>query len=69
MDLLFNELSFYPLAKNIFEVENRFIQLLKTFNKANTTFGFKKILFHSNHSKQLVTSDKTFHGIISSFSK
>lgn len=69
MVLLFNELSYYPLAPNIIEAEKRFSQLLKTFKEANTTLGFKKIQFHSNHSQQLVTTDKTFYEIISLLSK
>ena len=69
MELLFNELSYYPLATSIIEVEKRFVQLLKTFKEANSTFGFKKIQFHSNHSSQLVTIEKTFYETISSLSK
>ena len=69
MELLFNELSYYPLATSILEAENRFTQLMRTFKEANVTFGFKKIQFHSNHSEQLITADKTFYQTISSLSK
>lgn len=69
MELLFNELSYYPLATSILKAEKRFTQLMKTFKEANATFGFKKIQFHSNHSKQLITIDKTFYETISSLSK
>jgi len=69
MELLFNELSYFPLATSVVEAENRFIQLLKTFKEANTLFGFKKIQFHTNHSAQLITADKTFYQTISSLSK
>ena len=69
MELLFNELSYYPLATSIIEAETRFVQLLNTFKEANKTFGFKKIQFHSNHSSQLVTADKTFYETISLLSK
>jgi len=69
MELLFNELSYSPLATSVAEAENRFIQLLKTFKEANTLFGFKKIQFHTNHSAQLITVDKTFYQTISSLSK
>lgn len=69
MELLFNELSYYPLATTIIEAEKRFVQLLNTFKEANKTFGFKKIQFHSNHSSQLVTEDKTFYETISLLSK
>lgn len=68
MELLFNELSYYPLATNDVEAEHRFIQLLKTFKEANKTFGFKKIQFHTNHSEQPITTSKTFYQTISSLS-
>lgn len=69
MELLFNELSYYPLAKSDVDAENRFIQLLKTFKEAKSLFGFKKIQFHTNHSVQLITTNKTFYQTISSLSK
>lgn len=69
MELLFNELSYYPLASSIVEAEKRFVQLLETFKEAKTLFGFKKIQFHTNHSEQLITADKTFYQTISSLSK
>lgn len=69
MELLFNELSYYPLATSLIEAETRFTQLMKTFKEANDTFGFKKIQFHSEHSEQLITTDKTFYQTISSLSK
>ncbi len=69
MELLFNELSYYPLATSFLDAENRFTQLMKTFKEANAKFGFKKIQFHSNHSSQLITTDNTFYQTISSLSK
>ena len=48
MDLLFNELSCYPLAEGDREAERRLGQLCKTFKKANATFRFKRIVFDLN---------------------
>ena len=68
MDLIFNELSFIPLAENIQQVENRFKTLSDTFKEANTKFGFKKIRFQRNLSVQLVTEELKFAEALSSFS-
>ena len=69
MELLFNELSYFPLATSVVEAENRFIQLLKTFKEANTLFGFKKILFQMDLSTQPITTDENFYETIKLFSK
>lgn len=44
MDLIFNELSAFPLAQNKTESYNRVLDLIKTFKKANVK-GFKMIRF------------------------
>lgn len=68
MDLIFNELSFMPLAENIQQVENRFKTLFNAFKEAKTKFGFKKIRFQNDLSAQLVTEELNFAEAVSSFS-
>lgn len=68
MDLIFNELSFMPLAENIQQVENRFKTLFNAFKEAKTKFGFKKIRFQNNLSGQWVTEELNFAEAVSSFS-
>ncbi len=68
MDLIFNELSYYPLADNDNEAEVRFSQLIKTFKEANNTYGFKKILFYPDYGEQLITVEKNFYEWINSVS-
>ena len=68
MDLIFNELSFMPLAENVEQAENRFETLLNAFKEAKTKFGFKKIRFQENLSGQWVTEELNFAEALSSFS-
>lgn len=68
MDLIFNELSFIPLAENIQQVENRFETLFNAFKESKTKFGFKKIRFQNNLSGRLVTEELNFAEAVSSFS-
>ena len=68
MDLICNELSFYPLADDNIIAENRFTTLLKTFNEAKKVYGFKRIRFHTNYVEQLVTVDKKFFEWVSTVS-
>ena len=68
MELICNELSYYPIASSNNEAETRFIQLLKCFKEANKTFGFKTIRFHSNFSEQDITADKKFFEWVSTVS-
>ena len=68
MDLIFNELSFIPLAENIQQVENRFKTLLNAFKEAKTKFGFKKIRFQNNLSDQRVTEELNFVRAVDLFS-
>jgi len=60
MDLICNELSYYPLADSDNEAEKRFSQLIDTFKEANNTYGFKRILFYPDYGKQSITVDKNF---------
>ena len=68
MDLIFNELSFMPLAENIQQVENRFETLLNAFKESKTKFSFKKIRFQNNLSGQLVTEELNFAEALDLFS-
>ena len=68
MELICNELSYYPIASNNNEAEIRFKQLLKCFKEANKIFGFKTIRFHSDFAKQDITVDKKFSEWISTVS-
>jgi len=61
MELICNELSYYPIASNNSEAETRFNQLLKCFKEANKTFGFKTIRFHSDFADQNITADSKFY--------
>ncbi|MBC6409719.1 MAG: type II toxin-antitoxin system YoeB family toxin [Ekhidna sp.] len=69
MELICNELSFYPLADKVYEVENRFQILLKAFKAAKLKFGFKKIRFQNNLSDQSVTEELNFVQAVSLFSR
>jgi len=60
MELICNELSYYPLAESNYEAERRFKQLLDTFKVANNIYGFKRIRVLSNFSEQLITSELSF---------
>lgn len=64
MELICNELSYYPLAESNNEAERRFKQLFDTFKVANNNYGFKKIRFHSDYAKQLVTDEKNMYQLI-----
>lgn len=64
MELIFNELSFEPLADSDQEVIKRFDVLFKTFKTAKEKIGFETIKFHSNYGEQNVTADKKFYGWI-----
>lgn len=68
MDLLFNELSYQPLASSFQDAENRFDKLLKTFKESNSKFGFKKIQFHEECFEALILEDKKFIDVINSIS-
>lgn len=60
MELICNELSFYPLSKSIIEVENNFFQFFNTFKAARQKFGFKKIKFQNNLAIQPITEELSF---------
>jgi len=67
MELICNELSFYPLAENVSQVEQRFKILFDTFKEAKKRLGFNKIRFQNNLSTQSVTPEDNFIQAVSSF--
>lgn len=60
MDLILNELSFYPCFESIQVAESKFLNFMNTFKKANETYGIKKVLFPKNISNQNITNDLNF---------
>jgi len=66
MHLIFNELSFLPIAGSNQIAEERFAVLLQTFNIAQERFGFNHIRFPQNHADQKITTTQTFYQWISS---
>lgn len=68
MDLICNELSFYPLPDDLHQIEGRFKVFLDTFKESKSRFGFKKIRFPKNLSEQSVTTQLNFVQAVSSFS-
>lgn len=68
MNLIFNELSFYPLAENEHIAEARFRQLLDTFKEFKNEFGFKHIQFQTDYQKKEIVGDVTFYDWISNLS-
>ncbi len=60
MDLIFNELSYQPLANSSFELEERYKQLLKTFKSAKAAYSFRSIRFPVNYGENLVMPNTVF---------
>ncbi|MDL5051375.1 type II toxin-antitoxin system YoeB family toxin [Oscillatoria amoena NRMC-F 0135] len=65
MHLVFNELSFYPIADDKYILIKRFRQLFKTFDEAKNRWGFTHIRFPQNYSTLSVTKTETFYEWIS----
>lgn len=61
MNLAFNELSFQPLVENEYVLTDRFLNMAKTFMKANDSFGFSHIVFPTDIGVLKVTSQKTLY--------
>ncbi len=61
MHLIFNELSFYPLAENGHSAELRLKQFLKTFKTLVKRYGFNHVRFPVNHRDQKITESQTFY--------
>ncbi|MEO8712449.1 MAG: type II toxin-antitoxin system YoeB family toxin [Parafilimonas sp.] len=66
MELVCNELSFFPLAGSSHEVEQRFRTILNTFNQAKEKYNFTHIRFPISYSDQPVTTTQNFIEWISS---
>jgi Txe/YoeB family toxin of Txe-Axe toxin-antitoxin module len=60
MDLILNELSFYPCFSSIQIAESKFSTFMNTFKEANKIYGIKRVLFPKNISNQQVTCDLNF---------
>lgn len=60
MDLILNELSFYPCFKSIQIAEDKFLTFMNTFKEANKIYGVKRVLFPKNISIQQVTCELNF---------
>ncbi|MBN1184599.1 MAG: type II toxin-antitoxin system YoeB family toxin [Bacteroidales bacterium] len=65
MELVCNELSFYPLASNGHIAEERFRTILQTFRGAKEKYDFTHIRFPKNYSSQQITSTQTLYEWIS----
>lgn len=60
MNLVFNELSVYPIAENGHVAEENFKKLLATFKEAKNVYGFTHIRFPNNYPGLQITTTKTF---------
>lgn len=65
MQFICNELSFLPLAETPFQVEERFLGLLKTFKAAKERYQFSHIRFPVNYATQKVTTLLTYYEWVS----
>lgn len=60
MQLVFNELSLFPLIESVQVAELNFRTMIGTFKKAKEVAGFKNILFQNNLSNQTVVEQINF---------
>jgi len=60
MNLVFNELSTYPIAENGHVAEEGFRNLLATFKEAKKIYGFTHIRFPNNYATLQITKTETF---------
>ncbi len=67
MQLVFNELSLYPLTESVQIAEINFRTLIYTFKKAKEVAGFKNILFQNNLSTQTVVEQINFVQLLNLF--
>jgi len=58
MHLIFNELSVYPLAIDLFSAKKRIFQLLQTYKLAASRFSFNHIRCPENYASILMTEDR-----------
>jgi len=60
MNLIFNELSIYPITENGHVAEESFKKLLATFKEAKKVYGFTHIRFPNNYASLQITTTETF---------
>ncbi len=60
MELVCNELSFYPLAHDGLETERRFKVILNTFKEAKVKYNFTHIRFPLHYAEQQVNTTQNF---------
>lgn len=60
MDLIFNELSYSPLAENTYVAEKRFTEILFTLKEAKQRYDFRHIRFPVNNPEIHVTVHETY---------
>ncbi|MCL1643068.1 type II toxin-antitoxin system YoeB family toxin [Elizabethkingia anophelis] len=60
MQLVLNELSFYPLASQEQNINERFQQLLLTFKESKHKYGFKHIRFPNNYIDLPISESQNF---------
>lgn len=60
MNLIFNELSIYPIAENGHVAEENFKKFLATFKEAKKVYGFNHIRFPNNYAALQITTTETF---------
>jgi Txe/YoeB family toxin of Txe-Axe toxin-antitoxin module len=65
MNLIFNELSIYPIFNNGYIAEESFKKLLRTFKKSREVYGFKHIHFPKNYALLQITTTETFYEWVS----
>ncbi|MCK4663969.1 MAG: type II toxin-antitoxin system YoeB family toxin [Bacteroidales bacterium] len=68
MELVCNELSFFPLADNKHIAEERFKTIIRTFREAKLRYDFSHIRFPKSYSAQQITSTQTLFEWISTLS-
>ncbi|HVW16051.1 MAG TPA: type II toxin-antitoxin system YoeB family toxin [Mucilaginibacter sp.] len=66
MELIINELSFYPLSQNSQILEEKFRVFLKVFNEVRERYEFTHICFPQNYSSVQVTNTSNFSEWITS---
>lgn len=60
MNLVFNELSIFPITDNGHIAEERFKLFLETFREAKKVYDFRHIHFPKNYASLQITSTETF---------
>ncbi|CAM3930846.1 type II toxin-antitoxin system YoeB family toxin [Mucilaginibacter galii] len=61
MELILNELSFYPLCESSEFLEERFNSFFKAFDKAKELYKFKHVSFPNGYQLMKATREQTFY--------